>query len=170
MKRTGKRILTFILPNLFLFLVLFSYSTSAAQTPGTFMPTGNMTTPRIFHTATLLLNGKVLIAGGTFPTRPGVSVGLASAEVFDPETGTFTATGNMITGRLGHSSTLLHDGRVLIVGGTSDSDFSDRLATAEIYDPDTETFSSTGSMVTAQAGHTATLLNNGKVLIAGGGT
>src|SRR5262245_16308865 len=118
MKRTRKRVRTFMLPNWF--LVLFSYcSASAAQTPGTFMPTGNMTTPRIFHTATLLSNGKVLIARRSFPTLLGVSAGLVSAELFDPETGTFTATGNMITGRLGHSSTLLPDGRVLIAGGSS---------------------------------------------------
>jgi len=168
MKWAHKRVWTSMLPDLFFFLVLFSY-TSAAQSSGKFMPTGNMTTPRILHTATLLLNGKVLIAGGTFPTRLAVSVGLASAELFDPETGTFTVTGNMITGRLGHSSTLLPDGRVLIAGGST-SNFLGRLATAELYDPDTGTFSSTGIMVTAQSGHTATLLNNGKVLISGGGT
>ena len=150
-----------------LVLALSFCHVALAQHTGTFTPTGNMTTPRIGHTATLLLNGKVLITGGSDPTHPGRT--LASTELFNPDTGTFTATGNMITGRFSHSSTLLPDGRVLIAGGTS-SDFSDRLATAEIYDPDTRTFSSTGSMVTAQAGHTETLLNNGKVLIAGGGT
>jgi hypothetical protein len=150
-----------------LVLALSFCHVALAQHTGTFTQTGNMTTPRIGHTATLLLNGKVLITGGSDPTHPGSA--LASTELFNPDTGTFTATGNMITGRSSHSSTLLPDGRVLIAGGTS-SDFSDRLATAEIYNPDTGTFSSTGSMVTAQAGHTATLLNNGKVLITGGGT
>src|SRR5262245_36882436 len=138
MKLKRKRHWTSLLADLLpVLLLLFSCtSAAAAQARGTFLPTGNMSTPRVNHTATLLLNGKALIAGATSRTRLGVSVGLASAELFDPETGTFTATGNMITGRLGHSSTLLPDGRVLIAGGTSDSDFSDRLATAEIYDPD----------------------------------
>ena len=96
------------LPELLLFLLLFSYtSTAAAQAPGTFTPTGNMTTPRICHTATLLLNGKVLITGGSDSTHPGSYRTLASAELFDPNTGTFTATGNMTTRTyrsLGHSA------------------------------------------------------------------
>src|SRR5689334_8814068 len=94
---------------LLLLLVLFGYtSTAAAQAPGTFTPTGNMTTPRSYGvTATRLLDGKVLITGGS-GDRP------ASAELYDPSTGTFSATGNMTALRIDPSATLLADGRVLI--------------------------------------------------------
>ena len=82
--------------------------TVVAQAPGTFLPTGNMTSYRPHHTATLLLNGKVLITGGG-------SDSARSAELYEPVTGRFTRTGDMTTGRDGHSATLLPDGRVLIV-------------------------------------------------------
>src|SRR5262249_28152921 len=94
---------------LLLFLLCYA-SVGTAQAQGTFEPGGNMTTPRSGHTATLLLNGQVLITGGS-KERP------ASAELFDPVTNTFVPTGNMTTGRFGNSATLLPDGRVLIVGG-----------------------------------------------------
>src|ERR1041385_2548812 len=112
MKLKSKQRQPSLLGDLALLLILFSYtSVAAAQAPGTFVPTGNMTTPRGDHTATLLLNGKVLITGGS-KERP------ASAELFDPFTNTFTRTGNMTAGRwFGNSATLLPDGRVLIVGG-----------------------------------------------------
>src|SRR5215510_1870795 len=135
-----------------------------AQTVGTFIPTGNMKTPRISHTATLLLNGKVLIAGGS-REQPW------SAELYDPSTDTFTATGDMTTGRSGHSATLLSDGRILIAGGGIGEGRNFRwLASSEIYDPSTETFTSAGTMLTPHAGHAATLLNSGRVLIDEGCT
>jgi hypothetical protein len=119
---------------------------------GTFTATGSMTTPRALHTATLLPDGKVLIAGGG-PMIEGRLYPLASAELYDPATGTFAATGSMLE-NIFSPATLLYNGKVLIVGGTS----------AELYDPSTGTFSLTGSMIRPYA-DTATLLSDGKVLI-----
>src|SRR5580765_5733922 len=145
-----------------IFLSFLLASAALAQTPGTFAPTGNMTTPRIFHTATLLADGRVLIAGGQrLGPPPGYFTNLSSAEIYDPRTGIFTATSNMTTPRIGHTATLLPGGMVLIAGGSPS-------ASAELYDPSTGIFAATGDMTTARWGHTATLLNNGKVLIAGG--
>ena len=104
----------------FLLLVLAAGQTpkAAAQSPGTFTATGNMTTPRYFHTATLLADGRVLIAGGgSRDARTGAFKTQSSAELYDPRTGTFKATGNMTTPRSRHTATLLPDGRVLIAGG-----------------------------------------------------
>ena len=165
MNSIGKLLGTSLLPSVFLVL-LFSYtSTAAAQAPGTFTPTANMSTPRVNHTATLLLNGKVLITGGS--NSNGL---LASAELFDPVTGTFSAIGNMTTPHFLHSATMLPDGRVLIAGGHVLDDRNlpaQPLAAAELFDPSTGTFTPTGNMVRPQAGDTSTLLNNGKVLISG---
>src|SRR5262245_57528310 len=111
-----------------------------AQTTGTFTPTGSMTTARTGHTATLLSDGRVLIAGGfsNFPNPTG------SAELYDPSTGTFAATGSMVTARYGHTATFLPDGKVLIAGGY---EAAGRLSLgAELYDPSTGTFTVTGSM------------------------
>jgi WD40 repeat protein len=132
---------------------------------GTFSPTGSMTTARGFHTATLLPDGRVLIAGGDRAAWTP-SEDLASAEIYDPKTGAFTPTGSMATARTFHAATLLSDGRVLVTGGT---DGTNDLASAEIYDPKTGTFAATGSMKDARVYQTAALLSDGRVLVAGGG-
>ena len=128
----------------------------------TFTTTGSMNTARLAHTATLLNNGLVLIAGGL-----NGSV-LASAELYNPATGTFSYTGSMNTDRYEHTATLLNNGLVLIAGGIG-SNGATPLASAELYNPSTGTFSyTTGSLNTARDYFTATLLNNGTVLLAAG--
>jgi hypothetical protein len=132
---------------------------------GTFSATGSMAKPRNLHTATLLLDGRVLITGGS----DVFAHALASAELYDPKTGTFSATGSMATTRGFHTATLLLDGRVLITGGDDEGWGNGHfLASAEIYDPKTGTFKPTGSMAARRSSHTATLLADGRVLIAGG--
>lgn len=124
--------------------------------------TGSMTMPREAATATLLPGGTVLVAGGNngLPT--------AAAEVYDPGAGTFRATGAMAMPRENHSATLLANGDVLVAGGCCTPHSTTALASAELYDPRTGTWSPTGSMHVARESHTATLLPSGRVLVAGG--
>ena len=156
----------------FLFLGMAGHASMAlAQSPNTFTSTGDMSTPRQGHTATLLTNGKVLIAGGTGGAPDGNYPYVASAELYDPATGTFTSTGSMATSRAGHTATLLPSGKVLIAGGAVDRSPNGQglpVASAELYDASSGTFAATGSMATPRVYHSATLLPNGKVLIAGG--
>ena len=137
-------------------------------TAGTFTLTGSLATLRYGHTATRLLSGKVLIAGGNTTTGTVDNGSVASAELFDPATGTFNATATpMASARFFHTATLLPDGRVLITGGVVAG--GAHLDSAELFDPVTGTFSTIPSpMTVAREGHTATLLPGGKVLIAGG--
>jgi hypothetical protein len=131
---------------------------------GTFSPTGSMATARSHQTATLLSDGRVLIAGGW-----NGSTSQSSAELYDPKTGTFSPTGSMATARDFHTATLLADGGVLVAGGGDPNDAKNvPLTSAERYDPATGKFNSTGSMAMAHADDTATLLSDGRVLIAGG--
>jgi len=116
---------------------------------GVFTATGDMTVSRTGHTATVLLDGRVLIAGGETA---------ASAELYDPVSGTFTSTGSMSEWRSGHTAMLLHDGTVLVTGPDD---------TAELFSPGTGTFSLVGGLSTG-LGATATLRNDGTVLVAGG--
>jgi Protein kinase domain/Galactose oxidase, central domain len=127
---------------------------------GTFSTTGSLAVSRPDSTATLLPDGRVLLAGG-FET--------SSAELYDPTTGAFGATGSMTSERYDHTATLLPNGRVLIVGGfASNAADTKGLLSAEMYEPGTGKFSATGSMATGRAEQTATLLSDGRVLVAGG--
>jgi len=127
-------------------------------TNGTWTMTGALTNARYSHTATLLPNGKVLVAGGY-----GVDY-LSSAEVYNPTNGTWTITGGLTNARSDHTATLLPGGKVLAVGGSGPNP----LASAEMYDQATGTWTLTNSLMTARYFHTATLLSNGLLLIAGG--
>ena len=134
------------------------------QATGTWALTGSLTDARVLHTAALLLNGKVLVAGG-WPNHNHTGGALATAELYDPVTGTWSYTGSMNARRVYHTETLLLDGRVLVVGCFTDG-FTN---SAELYDPATGNWSFTGSTTYPHFGfHTATLLSNGKVLVAGG--
>jgi N-acetylneuraminic acid mutarotase len=129
--------------------------------------TSNMSNTRAWHTATLLQNGKVLVAGGAANGNVDIT---NTAELYDPNTETWSLSGSLSGARYGQTATLLQDGRVLVAGGTDDGDLASTLASAELYDPATGTWKSTGSLGTNRIFHTATLLLSGKVLIAGGYT
>jgi hypothetical protein len=123
----------------------------------------NMVAGRAYHTATLLPNGKVLVAGGCYDVCRIYN--LSSAELYDPFTGTWSATSSMANARAQHTATLLPNGKVLVAGGISGSNI---VASAEIYDPATGAWSPAGNMVNARRFAQATLLSTGKVLVAGG--
>jgi hypothetical protein len=140
-------------------VILFYIFTTPRVSAQNFTLTGSMTVAREGHTATLLNDGTVLIAGGF--NGNGF---LAGAELYNPATGTFTLTGSLNEAREGHEATLLDDGTVLIAGGFNGT----TLASAELYNPATRTFTLTGSLNAARNGLSATLLGDGRVLIAGG--
>ena len=141
-------------------------STLAQAEAGTWSSADSMHDPRDGHTATLLSNGKLLIAGGCAGEN-GNSLGLASAELYDPATGTWTLTGSMTTARVGPTATLLPGGAVLVAGGI-EVDQQILLGSAELYDPTTGSWTITGSLNIARHLHTATLLPGGKILVVGG--
>ena len=140
---------------------------------GVFEPTGSMAIGRELPTATLLADGRVLVAGGYGGVTDGPggypegTEALASAEVWDPESEVFEPAGTLMGPRSGHTATLLLDGRVLIVGGSGPDGY---LSSAEIWDPATLTSSATGSLDAARFGARAMLLADGRVLVLGGET
>jgi hypothetical protein len=145
-----------------------SFASASLYDPrtGTWTATGSMRWDRHGHTATLLLDGRVLVAGGGTPSGPR-----DSAELYDPESGTWAATGSMAEGHHNHTATLLLDGRLLVVGGSGrnvDLPQTDALLWAELYDPGSGSWSAAGGMVQSRSMHTATLLLDGRVLVVGG--
>jgi hypothetical protein len=128
--------------------------------------TGSMLTARAFHSATLLNDGTVLVTGGLDPVGDASGTPVASAEIYDPATNSFTLlSSSMSTGRFFHTATLLGSGKVLLAGGAGNNANS---ASAELYDPAAKTFTPVGNMTVARAGHAATLMKDGRVLLAGG--
>ena len=133
---------------------------------GTFSATGSMANARYLHIATLLKDGRLLIAGGASTDAGGSIINLKSAELFDPTTASFSATGPLATARSAPLAALLTNDTVLIAGGATDVGV---VASAELFDPIAGTFKATvGPMPHARTDATATLIKNGNVLIAGG--
>ena len=131
------------------------------ETNGSWTATGSLATARFEHTATLLPNGMVLVAGGDDASGNL----LASAELYDAATGSWSATGSLSVARIDHTATLLPNGLVLIAGGSDRRGYS---ASAELYNPSSGSWTPTGSLNVARSDHTATLLPDGKVLVVGG--
>lgn len=133
---------------------------------GNFSAVGSMRTPRAYTVATALADGRVLVTGGH--RAPGEVVG--SAEIFDPATGDFHPAGEMLTPRTKHAAVLLDDGRVLVIGGSQERDDRGRLASTELYDPETGGFSPGPEMRSPRhkIPDAALVLPSGGVLVGGG--
>jgi hypothetical protein len=140
---------------------------------GTWTATGSMAEGRIDHSSVLLPDGRVLVTGGyTYDSTGNNGTALSSAELFDPSTGTWTATGSMAAARAGLGAALLSDGNVLVMGGQDMRNNAGlgSVATAELFDPVSGTWTDTADMIEARYGHMATLLLDGRVLVLGGGS
>lgn len=155
------------LPRYLLLLIMFILMVHLTEANAQFIETGLMTLPRCNQTATLLHNGKVLIVGGTDERPDTRNPNFLRSEIYDPSTGTFSFAGSLNVPRSGHTATLLDNGKVLIVGGTSIWS-SENLGKIELYDPLSDTFSVVATLGYERQFHTSTLLPNGNVLIIGG--
>jgi PKD repeat protein len=139
--------------------LIFAFGAASTAMAG-FVSFPAMTTARTQHVTIQLQNGKVLAPGGL--TTGGTA--LATSELYDPATRTWSAAASMATPRYLYTAVLLPNGKVLVAGGTNGT----ILASAELYDPGTNTWSSAGSMATSRIEHTMLLLNNDLVLVVGG--
>jgi Galactose oxidase, central domain/Kelch motif len=133
---------------------------------GTYRPAGSLNTARHQHSTTLLQDGRILVIGGYNPTQGW----LGSAELYDPTTGRWTVTQPLFAHGVTHTATLLEDGRVLVIGGNPQSGHPAQDDRVEIFDPRTDSWQPAAHHEGTEAGHTATLLTDGRVLIAAGGT
>lgn len=131
---------------------------------GAWSATAPLATTKSLHSATLLQSGLVLVTGGYDSSGSAI----ATCELYDPTTGSWTATGSLVTARYSHTSTLLPSGKVLVTGGARHTGSLGKLATCEIYDPTSGTWSATGALATPRCYHTITSLPSGTVLAAGG--
>jgi len=138
--------------------------TQASGTTGSWSKAAGLITGRGEHTATLLRNGDVLVAGGT----DGRDRALASAELYHPATNRWTPAASMAAARFAHTATLLPSGKVLVVGGLAGPLPFGSLASSQLYDPTTDSWSAAAPMIVSRARHTATLLSDGRVLVVGG--
>ena len=152
-------------------IVLAAATAPTAGAVDSFSATGSMANARSSPAWAVLPNGKVLVAGG-FQNVSGTGSVLSSAELYDPQAGTWSTTGSLSTPRAGAAFAQLPDGKLLVAGGQSNvSGTPTTLASAEVYDPATGTFTATtGSMGTSRAGAKAVTMANGKVLVSGGTT
>ena len=145
---------------------VFTHTTEVFQT----LP-NSMRESRAGHSSTLLADGRVLLAGGWWQTAGSQTAVRATAEVFDPMDGSFTAVGSMGAARADHAAARLPDGTVLITGGSDFSGGIVDLDTAEIFDPISETFSPADTLMTTyRATHGAIARADGTVVLAGGGS
>lgn len=145
-------------------LMIMAASATFAGTSGTWSTTGSLNVPRFEHTATLLSNGEVLASGGL-----NAAGYLSSAELYNPAAGKWSLTGSMNAPRSGHGAVLLPNGQVLVAGGINASlGQCGTLASAELFNPATGTWTSTGNMTTGRYDFVLTTLANGEVLAAGG--
>ena len=129
---------------------------------GVWQSTAYLADKRRWHTSTLIHDGSVLVTGG----RKVSGEVLRTVELFDTENDSWTSTSFMNSGRSSHAAALLNDGRVLVVGGF-DNELR-TLASAEIYDPDTRVWTQVADMIEARSFPTASVLDDGRVLVAGG--